>query len=333
MADPMSEADLIQGIFAPLSLGALGSYGLRDDIAFLAPAPHGLIVTQDQIIERTHFLPSDPLDLIAQRLVRRNLSDMIAKSGIPTAAFLSLAWPKARNRDGIKTFARGLGEDLDQLCGHCPLMGGDTSITDGPLVASLTMMGRPTTSAGIPVLRSGAQIGDMVAVTGVIGDAWLGLQVRLGRMPADNLEACIAFSAAPRPPNLGIASLIGRYAHASIDVSDGLILDASHIAKASGVAISLELDLLPLSDEARRFIGFGDRHPAELERTISLATGGDDYQPLITLPPSEAEAFRKAAQGLGVRVTLIGQCGSGEGVSLRYKGESFKVPTKLCCKI
>jgi thiamine-monophosphate kinase len=329
MADPDTEADLIQSIFAPLSLGAPGSYGLHDDVAFLAPAHHGLIVTQDQIIEGTHFLPSDHIDMIAKRLVRRNLSDMIAKSGIPTAAFLSLAWPEARDRAGIKTFARGLGEDLDQLCGSCPLMGGDTSVTNGPLVASLTMLGRPTTGHGQPVLRSGARIGDVVAVTGVIGDAWLGLQVRLGKLSPDNLDACVAFAMAPQPPDLRLASLVGRYASASIDVSDGLILDASHIAKASGVSINLQLDLMPLSDEARNFTSFGTGHLSDVERATMLAAGGDDYQPLMTVSLSDFDAFQDAAEIIGVRVTQIGHCARGETVSLTYKGVPVAMPATL----
>jgi thiamine-monophosphate kinase len=321
----MSEADLIANLFTPLTLGNAGAYGLQDDVAFLAPAPHGLIVTQDQIIEGTHFLADDPLDMIARRLVRRNLSDMIAKGGVPTAAFLSLAWPSERDRARMSEFARGLGDDLRRLCGGCPLMGGDTSQTTGHLVASLTLLGRPTASSGQPVLRNGAKAGDIVAVTGVIGDAFLGLQARLGVLNGTDLKACHAFSLAPCPPDLAVASLIGRYAHASIDVSDGLILDALRIASASDVAVVMALDSIPLSQEAHVFSGLG----SDIDRALALATGGDDYQPLISLSPDDFVAYQQACEVEGVRVTQIGTCTQGQGVKLTFEGRSVTMPSSI----
>jgi thiamine-monophosphate kinase len=325
VSDRQSEADLIQNLFAPLALNAMGSYGLHDDVAFLPPSQTGLIVTQDQIIEHTHFMPEDPLDMIARRLVRRNLSDMIAKGGIPTAAFLSLAWPRSRDRSGMAEFARGLGEDLAQLCGNCPLMGGDTSETSGYLVASLTMMGTPTASNGQPVLRSGARVGDVVAVTGVIGDSWLGLSVRQGLLNRQLLNGCYQFSLAPCPPDLAVAELIGRYAHACIDVSDGLILDAWRIAAASGVAIALQLDQIPMSKEAADF----DDIDGEEERAILLAIGGDDYQPLFTLVESDFDVVQSAMAQLGVRLTKVGICREGQGVDLNFDGKPVEMPATV----
>jgi thiamine-monophosphate kinase len=232
-----TEVDIIQAAFAPLTLGVPGSFGLQDDAAFVPSPQTGLIVTQDQVIEGTHFLTSDPIDMVARRLVRRNLSDLIAKGGVPHAAFLSLAWPKSRPLSEILIFAEGLGDDLSQLCSHCPLLGGDTSLIEGPMVASLTMMGKPTTPSGQPVLRSGAQIGDILCVSGTIGDAWLGLQVRLGAIPVAGLEACVRVAMAPAPPKHELARLVGAYATASVDVSDGLLRDAGHIASMSGVRL------------------------------------------------------------------------------------------------
>jgi thiamine-monophosphate kinase len=325
MTDRQSEADLIQSVFAPLTLGNSGAFGLHDDLAFIQGGPQGLIVTQDQVIEGTHFLLADPLDMIARRLVRRNLSDIIAKGGIPTAAFLSLAWPKSRPRAGIAEFARGLGEDLNQLCQRCPLMGGDTSESSGHLVASLTMLGTPTAANGQPVLRNGAQVGDVIAVTGVIGDSWLGLQARLGKRSASDLEYCVAFSLAPCPPAVGLAGLIGQYAHASIDVSDGLIIDATHIAEQSGIAITLELDKIPMSSEALAATGFTNN----LARAVALASGGDDYQPLMALSPHEFEAFQEAAHAMNIPLTQIGNCIAGHGVNLSFHGKPVEMPAVI----
>jgi thiamine-monophosphate kinase len=318
------ETQMIQSLFAPLTLDAAGSFGLRDDVAFVPTHGEGLIVTQDQVIEGTHFFANDPLEMVAKRLVRRNLSDMIAKGGLPTAAFLSLAWPKSRDKADIARFARGLGEDLADLCGNCPLMGGDTSTVDGPLVASLTMMGKPTAATGQPVLRRGARVGDIIAVTGVIGDAWLGLQVRHGVLNGRYLKDCLEFNMAPFPPTLDIAPLIGRYAHACLDVSDGLLIDALRLATASGVSIELALDLMPISDEADN-AGF----PDEDERNLLLAIGGDDYQPLLALAEADFKAFKAAAQALDVQVTAIGRCVAGEGLSLTYLDRPMDLPLTL----
>jgi thiamine-monophosphate kinase len=325
LSDSKAEANLIQSLFAPLTLGEQGAYGLRDDAAFLPSAAHGLIVTQDQVIEGTHFLPNEPLHMIAKRLVRRNLSDMIAKGGVPTAAFLSIAWPKSRDRADVALFARGLGEDLEDLCGACPLMGGDTSQTSSHLIASLTMMGRPLAKSGQPVLRSGAKVGDIVAVTGVIGDAWLGLMTRQEVFNWQDYRECVKFSLAPSPPDLGMAALIARYAHASIDISDGLLLDASRIAEASGLAIEIELEKIPVSREGDTFCDEGDRE----NQIMLLATGGDDYQPLITLSPTDFEAYREAAEEFDVTVTEIGMCVEGQGIKTTYEGEDMDLPLDL----
>jgi thiamine-monophosphate kinase len=318
------EADMIQSLFAPLTLGSQGSYGLRDDVAFIPTQGAGIIVTQDQVIEGTHFFANDPLEMVAKRLVRRNLSDMIAKGGMPTAAFLSLAWPKSRDKADIAQFAHGLGKDLADLCGDCPLMGGDTSMVEGPLVASLTMMGKPTAANGQPILRQGAQTGDIIAVTGVIGDAYLGLEVRHGLLNGRYLKGCLEFNMAPFPPTLEIAPLIGRYAKACLDVSDGLLIDALRLARASGVRIEMALDRMPISNEADN-AGF----PSEDERNLLLATGGDDYQPLLAISPDDFKAFVAAAKALDVRVTAIGTCVAGEGLGLTYLDEPRDLPITL----
>jgi thiamine-monophosphate kinase len=324
MSDFDPETDMIQALFAPLARGAEGAFGLSDDVAFIAGTNQGLIVTQDQVIEGTHFYPNDPLEMIAKRLVRRNLSDMIAKGGTPTTAFLSLAWPKARPRTEIARFARGLGEDLRDLCGDIPLLGGDTSTIDGPLVASLTLLGKPTAPTGQPVLRSGARVGDVIAVTGVIGDAWMGRMVREGMFNGRYLAKCLAFSMAPYPPPCEIAPLIGQYAHASIDVSDGLFLDAFRLAAASGLKIDLELECLPVSNEVE-----GYEFPEEDYRNSLLATGGDDYQPLMAMTEGNFEAFQLAAAELDVKVTKIGVCTQGAGLGVTFDGEPMDLPLSL----
>jgi thiamine-monophosphate kinase len=327
--DTPNETNLIQSLFAPLTLGHPASFGLHDDVAFLpTAATAGFVITQDQVIEGTHFLASDPIDWAARRLVRRNVSDLIAKGAHPRAAFLSLAWPKARPRGEMADFAAGLGEDLKHVCGNCPLLGGDTSTTNGPLVASLTLLGEMAGTRTSPVLRSGAQVGDRVLVTGAIGDAWIALQIRLGHMSAsDGLEACLKRATLPQHPPMALADLIAQYANASIDVSDGLLADATHLATQSGAALHLNLDHIPLSPEAQKWC---DADPDQsLPRRLLLATGGDDYQPLLTLSPTHAQAFCAASQALGVPVTDLGSVAVGKGLHLRHHDHAVPLPARL----
>jgi thiamine-monophosphate kinase len=306
-----------------LTLGAPGAFGLKDDVAQLPPNAFGQIVTCDQVIEGTHFLPDDPFDLVAKRLVRRNLSDLVAKGCRPLGAFLTLAWPKGRPISQMTDFARGLGEDLVNLCGNCPLYGGDTSTSSGPLTASLFLIGEPLTASKQPVLRRGARPGDVVYVTGVIGDAYLGLQVRLGQESSDDLKACQGFSMAPVPTALAMAEPIARFACASIDVSDGLLADAGHLVTHSKVAMDLALDSLPLSPEASAWVAAGNDSTAGLLR---LATGGDDYQALICLPKEHEDEFKRVAHSLGTRVTKIGKCAKGDSLTLSYLAQPVQMP-------
>jgi thiamine-monophosphate kinase len=323
---PSSETDLIQSLFAPLARGHSGAFGLTDDVAYLAPSTLGQIVTQDQVIEGTHFLLSDPLDSVAKRLVRRNLSDLIAKGARPSAAFLSLAWPKSRSRDGIALFAAGLGQDLQDLCDNCPLMGGDTSTIEGPLVASLTMMGSPTATTGQPILRSGAKAGDILAVTGFIGDAWLGLQTRLGVLSTNGLEGCAAFAMAPYPPPLAFAPIVAAYANASLDVSDGLLGDGLQLARSSGLGITIDLATMPISQEALKWVA---RQASPAAAVLDLATGGDDYQCLMAITPDRFRALQAKARDLNVAVSAIGRFEAGQGLRVNHNGAPVDLPAQL----
>jgi thiamine-monophosphate kinase len=297
----MDEFDLIRKYFAPLATSP-GADGLRDDVAEIAP---GLIATKDAIVEGVHFLSSDPLDTVARKLVRVNVSDIIAKGARPSGALLALVWPKGRAVAEIGTFAAALGEDLKHWGAH--LLGGDTTGTDGPLTLSLTLLGK--TGARGPVRRSGAKPGDDVWVSGTIGDGWLGLkaaQGAFGQLSEQNRTFMIARYRVPEPPPLALADVVAAHASASIDVSDGLVADAGHVAEASGAGIVILIDDVPLSATGR---GFLTNPKAEL---MALLTGGDDYQTLFTAPASD----RAAIAGAGLQITRIGQVETGKGVRL-----------------
>ncbi|HEV7690038.1 MAG TPA: thiamine-phosphate kinase [Hyphomonadaceae bacterium] len=296
----MDEFDLIRRYFAPLATSP-GADLLRDDVAEIAP---GLIATKDAIVEGIHFLPDDPIATVAQKLVRVNVSDIIAKGGKPDAALLALIWPKSRPHDQLGDFSRALGKDLDRWGAH--LAGGDTTSTDGPLTLTLTLLGKVGPRG--PVRRSGAKPGDDIWVTGTIGDSWLGLKAvtgGFGDLIAEARNLLVSKYRVPEPPRLPLADLVAAHGHGSIDISDGLVADARHVAEASGAALIIEAAKVPLSATAQTYLV---NSKTELR---DLLTGGDDYQTLFTAPRSARPAIE--ASGL---VTRIGRVEQGAGVKV-----------------
>jgi len=168
------EFELIARYFAPLAKGFPGAYGLLDDAAVIAPPPgHELVAKSDAIVGGVHFLHDDPPDLIARKALRVNLSDLAAKGAVPRAYMLDIMLPRTVTEEWIAAFARGLAQDQDEYGVH--LIGGDTDSTPGPVAIAIMAFG--DVAAGQLIRRCGAHAGDMVFVTGTIGDAALGLQV------------------------------------------------------------------------------------------------------------------------------------------------------------
>ena len=302
----LSEDDLIARYFAPLA-GAAG-LGLKDDVALMTP-PDGadLALTADALVAGVHFFADDPAELIAAKALRVNLSDLAAKGAKPLGFLLSLALPRGVAESWLEAFARGLGEDAAAY--DCPLLGGDTVETPGPLTLSITALG--AVERGRTPTRMAAKPGDRIYVSGTIGDGALGLQIRLGKGPAlseAERDELIGRYLLPQP-RLGLATAL-RFAHAAMDVSDGLIGDCAKLLRASGLGGSLDLRALPLSPAARAYIA---ADPSGLE---IAATGGDDYEVLATVPPASAAAFETAAAAAGVAVRALGEVAQGAGLSV-----------------
>src|SRR5689334_5497467 len=269
MAGP-DEFSEIARLFRPLTGGAPGAFDLLDDAAVVPQRPgFDLVVTTDAMVEGVHFLPGEDPALVARKLVRVNLSDLAAKAAEPFGAFLTVCWSPAYGPDERAAFAHGLGADLRAF--GVALMGGDTSRTPGPLTVNLTALG--WAPEGRMVRRAGAQAGDVVAVSGTIGDGVLGLAAARGET-ADP-DGYLAGRLRLPTPRLDLREALRRHAKAAADVSDGLVADAGHIATASGVALELDLDRMPLSPAARAWL---DAQPDRAAALVRLATGGDDYE-------------------------------------------------------
>jgi thiamine-monophosphate kinase len=312
---PVDEFDWIDQCLRPLAKDAPEAFDLLDDAAAIPARPgFDLVVSADAIVEGVHFLPGDPPDLIARKLLRVNLSDLAAKGAEPYAYVMSIAWPREFGWLGRRAFAAGL--KADQAAFGLKLIGGDTTATFDALTASVTIFG--WVAAGAMVRRAGAREGDVVLVSGTIGDSWLGLSILEGATEFPEADAAFLVDRyhLPRPRN-ALAEALRAHANAAADVSDGLIADAGRIARASGLRLNLDLDRLPLSLAAQAWLA-GQADQAEAR--INLASGGDDYEVVCTASPDQAPGLIAAAASAGVAMTPIGSVAAGEGVGVFIAG-------------
>ena len=307
-SDNMSAEDrLIARFFGPIATHP-GALGLSDDAAFIKPPPGcDLVLKTDAIVGGVHFFPEDAAQGVASKALRVNLSDLAAKGARPLGFLLSLAIPKDIGEDWLGGFAEGLRGDA--VLFGCPLFGGDTDRTPGPITVSIAMFG--TVPEGTMVRRAGAKPGDRVFVTGTIGDAALGVAVRGGKAKTWKLDDAqrqhlMSRYLLPQPRNV-LAEAVRNHASAAMDISDGLVGDFGKLCRASGVAADINIASVPLSHAAKAVIA-GDA--AALE---SVLTGGDDYEIVCTVPKDKSDNFRAAAKAAGVPVTEIGQIKAGEG--------------------
>jgi thiamine-monophosphate kinase len=297
-----AETTFIEQLRALVTHG--GARGLLDDAAVLEVGSARLVLSHDMLVEGVHFLPSDPPESVAWKLVAVNLSDLAGKGAKPLAALMG--YTLTGDADWDAAFVKGLKEALTKF--GLPLIGGDT-VSAKERVLGLTVIG--IGGAVIPA-RSGAGIGDGIYVTGVIGDAGFGL----GIAKRGEYEPRALLEAYRKPvPQLGAGALLAPVVTAMMDVSDGLLIDAARMADASGVAAMIDLDAVPLSFDYRSAAG------ADRAARLDAIVAGDDYQLLFTstlpFPP------------LPCPVTRIGQMVRGHGVHLHDAAGGVPLPTRM----
>lgn len=296
------EFDRIARYFQPLAAAFPGARDLQDDAGYVTVPPgQELVVTTDAMVAGVHFLPDDPPDLIAAKLLRTNLSDLAAKGAVPLAYSLVTALPRDIDDAWLAAFSQGLAEDQARYGIH--LLGGDTVSTPGPLMLTVSALG--LLPQGRAVMRGGARDGDAVFVTGTIGDAALGLQLALGKrdagaLPPERAAFLLRRLRCPDPRTI-LAVALRDIATAAADVSDGLLADLGHIAKASRLAAALTLPAVPLSPAAERGLALGWATP------VDLITGGDDYEIVFTAPPSRRAVIADLSTRLGLPITEVGR--------------------------
>ena len=320
-ADDRTSAEdrLIARYFKPLAT-APGALALTDDAAIIAPPPGcDLVVTTDGVIAGVHFFPHDPPALIAAKVLRMNLSDLAAKGAKPVGFLLSIALPERIEEEWIANFAKGLGSDAAYY--GCPLLGGDTDHTPGPLAVTVAAFG--AVPHGKMVRRTTAQVGDVVVVTGTIGDAALGVLKRKDSILekrwalTDEQNNDLKNRYLLPQPRTALAEAVLHNASAAMDVSDGLVGDLAKMCRGSGVAADIDVARVPVSEAAQVAL------TADATLLETILTGGDDYEILLTLPPPRLDAFRAAALAADVAISEIGRIVAGEGAHFIHDGKTL----------
>lgn len=304
----LGEFERIARFFAPLA--GPGALGLSDDVALIdGPRGEQYVLTTDAIIEGVDYFPDDPPLMVAQKLLRVNLSDLAAKGATPFGYLLTTALPVSHGEAWLEAFTAGLAADQKEY--GIVLLGGDSSGNPGPALLSATLIGKIAT--GKAILRGGGQAGDIVYVSGTIGDSALGLAVRKGEIGQGLDPAARAYLIdryrLPRPRVALGPRLIGL-AHAMLDVSDGLIADLGHLCAASGLGAVIHQEQIPLSPAGRAALASNPM----LDRAI--AGGGDDYELLFAAAAAAAGDIAEASLASGIPVSAIGRLVKGTGVTL-----------------
>jgi thiamine-monophosphate kinase len=271
-----NEFSVIQKYFRPLTMGR---DDLRDDCAVLAvPDGYELVVTTDTLNEGVHFPAAADPAVLARKVLRVNLTDLISSGAQPAAYQLALAFPHAPDAAWLSAFSGALLAENEIFGIYCS--GGDTTSTQGPLSITINAMG--FVPAGRAVRRGGARDGDLAIVTGEIGHGYAAYKQGNIYVPDAPLE---------------LTEIIRDYAHAAIDVSDGLLADAGHIAHASGLGLELRAADIPVTGDL-----------------LSAVAGGDDYTIVMAVAPDKAESCLQACRDAGMeQVALIGRFYVGDG--------------------
>jgi thiamine-monophosphate kinase len=299
----MDEFELIARYFEPLAIASPELLlGIGDDGAVIAvPPPAHLVVAVDTLVEGVHFPVGLRADAIGHRLAAVNLSDIAAMGAQARFATLALTLP-ALDESWLAAFAAGLGGQLRSA--GVSLIGGDT--TRGPLTLTLQMLGYVE---GDALTRRGARCGDVIAVSGTLGDARAGLDLALAAANTVDDDPLLARFLWPTP-RLALGRALRSLASAGIDISDGLVADLGHVMGASACRALLDVERLPLSAALVAHVGL------ETARDYALS-GGDDYELALCIAPTQLAAAQRAAQLADVPLTVIGEVTHGAGVYCR----------------
>jgi thiamine-monophosphate kinase len=300
----LDEFEQIAQIMAPLAEKAEGAFALKNDAAvFSHGAGQMSVVTTDTLIAGVHFFETDAPQDIAHKLMAVNLSDLAAMGARPRYYTLNTSYPQQITTDWIKRFASGLKAQQERY--NITLLGGDTTCTPGPLTLSLTAFGEVGQGKALP--RSGAKAGDLLCVSGTIGDSALGLLVARGLLedPTDTLRARYLRPTA----RVALGQALVGTAVTCLDISDGLVTDFGHMQ----VGADIQIENIPLSPGARQAL------TQDSSLLSIILNGGDDYELLFCIPSDKQEDLDTIAQKYDSDIHIIGRITDKKETRLLYK--------------
>lgn len=312
----MNEFDIIEKYFVPLTMGQDGCAALKDDAALVGiPDGHELVVTSDTLNEGVHFLPNTAPEHIAKKALRVNLSDLAAMGANPLCYQLNLAFASKPSQEWLAAFSAALHAENVLYGIYCS--GGDTtSIMGDCLSVSITAMG--VVSQGRAVRRGGARDGDFLVVTDFIGDAALGLK---------SLREGLGYVDAERryrvpEPRVQAVEIVRKYAHGAADISDGLLADSVHIAKASGLGVEINPTQMLFSKDVQHAL---DKGIVDYNTVLS---GGDDYELVLAVSKGDLDSIMIELKKIDLNPYVMG-CFSGDSVGLSVlDSQRFRIDSK-----
>lgn len=317
----IGETDFIKRYLAPLTTNVEGAFDLKDDAAIFQPSPStDLVISKDLILEDVHFLPQNTPEDIAHKALHVNFSDLAAKGAVPKGFLLGISFPRAPTPRWAERFANRLQQIIKTY--NCPLLGGDTTASKAGILISVTMIGE--VEQGNMVRRSGGKPGNLLFLSGTIGDAALGLELMKNPKQAQSWqlntkEVDYLTDRYCRPQaRVELCPLIKEFATAAMDVSDGLYYDLIKLCEASNLSAEIILDAIPFSSAFKTA-----QSTIHSQRDLALSWG-DDYEILASIPPEKAETFLKAAHQQGISLTQIGRLISGN-CPPRYIGSNQEI--------
>ncbi len=297
--------------------------GLADDGAVLHFGDgRKLVLAADMVQAGTHTMPDAAPAQIACKALRTNLSDLAAMGAEPAFFLSTICWPGKPDAHDMQTLIDALNAEQRQY--GIALIGGDTICGQGPLTISITVLGWAN---GPLIRRTGARPGDDVWVSGTIGDGWLGLGAAQGSLSglAQDDQQFVQDRYEYPQPRLALGAALAPLVQCGLDVSDGVIADAAHLAKAGDCALLLYPNQLPLSGPAQHWL---DQQGNQQDALIKLMTGGDDYELLFCASPQNKEKILALSQQLDLPLRRIGRVQTGEGVYIEEAGGKLSLASK-----
>jgi len=287
----LTEFNLIKQFFTRPAGRKSTQLSVGDDCALLSvPAGYEMAITVDTMVEGVHFFEDVEPELLGHKLIAVNLSDLSSMGAEPIAVSLAITLPKV-DRKWVVGFSQGLFALLDKY--NVDLIGGDT--TSGPLTLTVQAMG--VVPCGQALLRSAAEVGDLIYVTGCVGDAGLGLKVKQGYEMSDARQVLKQFN--QPEPRINEGQELRCLANACIDISDGLVADLGHILEKSNVGASLDYQNIPMTDDVKVYM-------RETQDWRMPLVAGDDYELCFTISPEKAKQLTIECTCIGVVERKLG---------------------------